>query len=322
MKIERVETLPLSIPLKKKYEWHKGAFTDVKFVVLRIYTDDGIIGFGEACPNPTQDGQTVGSIKYAIDHYIAPTLVGKDPFERNLLIDIAEKCVPGNSCSLCAVDIALHDIVGKACKLPVSSLLGGTFRKRVLVDAELSMGTLEETRNEAISYVSEGAHVLRVKVGENDEEDLRRIKAIREEFGDEVKISCDANEAWTVKRALNFIKRAEKFGLYIVEQPIPHWDLDGMAAVTKATECYIVADEGFNSPQDVLRLVDHKAADVLGLKLTKGGGFTGNLKNVAVAAAGGIPCLIGSMEAHSVGVSAKTTFSLQHSRSQSPMLFQ
>lgn len=308
VKIKRVETIAIKIPYKKGYKTSLGTKIVQANVLVKIYTDDEIVGVGECAPYPSFSGDTYETAKVVIDRYLAPVILDEDPFDLERLSTKMESTLPHHQFAKAAIDIALYDIVGKALKVPVYKLLGGLFRDRIPASAGIGIGPPEEVREGAEHAVNEGYRTLKVKIGRGVREDVETVKAIRKTVGDGVKIRVDANQAYNPRTAIKIIQKMEEYDLELVEQPVKGWDIEGLARVARAVDTPIAADESvmlFNAALDVIR---RNAADILCLKVGKLGGL-GNVRKAAVIAdAADIQCWVGTMMESGVGTSANIHF--------------
>ena len=146
------------------------------------------------------------------------------------------------------------------------------------------------------NYVEQGVRAFKPKVGGNPDDDAVRLKAIREAVGDGISIRADANQGYTAKEAIRLCRLAEKYdvGLELLEQPVPAWDLEGMALVRKSVDTLIEADESAYSIHDVMNIIRQGAADVINIKVAKAGGLYNAKKIAALAEAAGLGCVLGT----------------------------
>jgi len=277
------------------------------YVIVKIETDEGLTGIGESNSDIAFFGETVEAVKAAIDRYMAPILIGKDPFDREqLLYEIGHRgWLP---CSRSGIDLALHDLLGKVLNVPVSSLIGGSHLDKVLVAIEVPRGSPQEMAAHSAEYVSQGIRALKPKIGgAKGEDDAKRLRAIREAVGGNISIRADANQGYTPKEAIELCKKAQDYGvgLELLEQPVARWDLDGMAEVKRSVDTLIEADESAFSPEDVINIVKKQAADVINVKVAKAGGLYNAKKIAAIAEAADLQCVIGTEWGLGVKVAAK-----------------
>ncbi|MDP6458741.1 MAG: mandelate racemase/muconate lactonizing enzyme family protein, partial [Candidatus Bathyarchaeota archaeon] len=244
--------------------------------MVKIETDEGVTGIGEAATDIGFFGETLEAVKYGIDRYIAPSLLGMDPLNRELIM--AKMTLDGERqlpCARSGIDLALHDLMGKALNVPVTTLLGGRLRNKVLAAIEVGAPTPEDLAELCNEYVRQGVRAFKLKMHGYPDEDLAKIQAVREAVGNEITIRTDANQGYTVKEAIKICQGAEKLdlSLELMEQPIAEWDLDGMAMIRNSTNVLIEADEGVYNRYDVMRFIKRGAADCFLIKPAKAGGL-------------------------------------------------
>ena len=311
MKISNVSTVAVSLPWKPppystemagtKREWGRNVrgssyipdFT-LNYVIVTVETDEGITGVGEAATDIGFFGEPLEEVKYAIERYFGPRLIGKDPFDREEILYLLD--YRGNTCARSGIDLALHDLLGKALEIPVYDLIGGCCRERVLVAIEIAGGTPDGMAKLCAEYVEQGVRAFKPKIGGYPEDDAIRLKAIREAVGEGISIRADANQGYTPKEAIRLCRLAEKYdvGLELLEQPVPAWDLNGMALVRKSVDTLIEADESAYSTHDVMNIIRQGAADVINIKVAKAGGLYNAKKIAALAEAAGLGCVLGT----------------------------
>lgn len=276
-------------------------------VVIKILTDENIVGWGEASPSRRITGETVESTIYAIKNYLKPILIGKDPTCVNDIFREIDENLQGHTSAKAAVDMALYDILGKNFNLSLYKLLGSS-RNTIVTDITIGIKSPEKMAKSAVEFVDRGFRILKIKVGTDPLEDVERVKAVRDVVGDKIIIRVDANQGWTPKQAVKTIRKMEKYGIELVEQPVPWWDLDGMAFVREKVDTPIAADESVHSPVDALRLVKSKAADIINIKLMKCGGVNKALKIANIAEAADVELMIGCMGESTLGITGAAHF--------------
>ena len=265
-------------------------------IFLKLTTDEGIIGYGEACPFSPVTGENEKTVLAALETF-TPGLVGADPYDLQGIHAMMDNCLYGNGSAKCAVDIACYDIIGKKAQQPLYKILGSGNNKLV-TDVTIGINKPEIMAERATEWVKKGFNILKIKTGINPDEDVEAIRLMRESFGYDVLIRVDGNQGYTVGSALDIIPRFAKLGVKAVEQPLPYWDIDGLATVRRNALSYgvqIMADESLHSPHDALRLCQTGAVDVLNIKLMKCGGIYPALKIDAIGEAYGVNCMVGCM---------------------------
>ncbi|MEO7146005.1 MAG: enolase C-terminal domain-like protein, partial [Bryobacteraceae bacterium] len=191
------------------------------------------------------------------------------------------------------LEMALWDILGKALNLPLYRLLGGPVRE--FVPTKWSVSGLEPARAAEIAAwaVERGFRAMKVKVGIEPEQDIARVKAVRQAIGNEVRLGADANGGWSPRVAIQTIRRLTEQNIFFAEQPVAPLDVAWMRDVRRSVEVPIVADESVFRLQDAMALVRAEAADVFSIYVGKGG-IGPARKIAAVAEAAGLTCTIGS----------------------------
>ncbi|MHB8643869.1 MAG: mandelate racemase/muconate lactonizing enzyme family protein [Gaiellaceae bacterium] len=323
MRITRVSAIPIRIPLPTAPYATENAGTRIDwngrrsrrspdrpdpaldYALVRIETDDGVVGIGEAQADLGFFGNTLEELCAAIDQYLGPQLLGRDPFDRELLLDLLD--YRENSCARSGIDLALHDLIGRALGVPVSVLLGGTHRRRIEVAVEIAGGAPEDMAAMCTSLVSQGVRAFKAKIGGYVDADVERLSAIREAVGPAVTLRADANQGYQPKEAIRLCRLAERasVGLELLEQPVAAWDLSGMALVRASVDTPIEADESCYTVHDAIQIVRHGAADVLNVKLAKAGGLYTAKKIAVIAESAGLRCVVGTSFGLGVEVAAK-----------------
>ncbi len=239
-----------------------------------------------------------------IDKYYSPILIGKDPFDLELIHHEMNYKYPANHAAKAAIDMALYDLCGKTLNIPVYQLLGGRCREQVEIGAALGIGTPSETAQKAKDYINQGAKAIKLKVGINPKQDIETVKTVREVLGEEIPIRIDANAGYSVKRAMKVLQRTEQWDVEYFEQPIAAWDREGLNLLRKSSSTPIMVDESLCTIGDAVELIRAEAADIFGLKLIKHGGIYNAKKIATLAQANGIECVVISPWETQIGQSA------------------
>jgi L-alanine-DL-glutamate epimerase-like enolase superfamily enzyme len=310
MIIHSIETFSVAVPLIKPFKTALRTVTIAESIFVKISTEDGFVGWGEAPPTHVITGDSLGSIQFAIEHVLGPRLVGLDLRHSEWVFQQLHRSMVGNSSAKAALDMAIHDLLGHLAGLPLVTLLGG-YWESIETDFTVSVNDAKEMAEDALSYVNKGFNVLKIKVGIDDiSKDVDRIRVIREKIGYDTKLRLDANQGWGAKEAVRAIGQMEDAGLDIelIEQPVKAYDIEGLQHVTLHTHTPIMADESIFSPKDGLRVLQLRAADLINVKLMKAGGIHQALKINALAESYGVECMTGSMIETKLGISAAAHF--------------
>lgn len=306
MGIKRIEVYSVNLRYFEPFRIAPGASGESRNIVVRVITDYEVEGWGESSPSRRVTGETGETVAAALSR-IAPELIGLCPLRIEQDVETMDQLIDGNPAAKAAIDIALHDILGKTTGKQLFMLLGG-YRTGVLTDITLSIKTPEEMAADAVKAVEKGFRALKVKVGLNPSEDFERIRMVREAVGEDVEIRIDANGGWNPEQAVEVLNKVERFNIRFVEQPVPAEDVKGLARVRKNSPIPVMADESVHSPADALRLIEEEAVDLINIKLMKSGGILKARKISSVAEAAGIPCMVGCMGESGIGVAAGAHF--------------
>jgi len=312
MKITRVEVFPIGMPYAKPYEQATGVTKMARRVVVKLHTDEGIVGLGEASTLlPNRTGESAQVIAVVIANLFAPLLLGENPLEMQQVMQKLRKASMdkyGFLYSKTAIDMALHDIAGKAYNVPVAALLGGVVRTSIGVARSVPLAAPEEVARAAERLRREGYKMITVKAGLDPVMDLERVKAVRAAVGDGFPVEVDVNQGYRADVAVRWLSKMEEYEIENVEQPCPWWDLAGMAEVTRALRCTVTADESMLCAAEAMNLVRQQAADAFTIKVAKCGGFLQSKRIAAIADAAGLSCNMGSEHPAGIGTAAMAHF--------------
>ena len=304
MKITGFRLGLLSAPLRVPFRTALREVGHVEDIVVELYTSDGAVGRGEAPPTAAVTGETLGSIQAALAGHICPALVGREVSDLEELCSVISGSIVGNTSAKAAAEIAVWDLYGQACGLPLYKLLGGG-RTAMETDLTISVNHPETMAKDAAHAVAQGYRTLKIKVGENPDLDLARLRAVRAAAPEAV-VRIDANQAWTPRQAVELLEamQAEGLNLELVEQPVKARDLEGLAFVTAHSPVPVMADESVFSPLDAMTILQNHGADYINIKLMKCGGLSNALRIVSAAQVYGVECMIGCMLEAKVSVTA------------------
>ncbi|ESZ53667.1 enolase C-terminal domain-like protein [Mesorhizobium sp. L103C131B0] len=319
MKIARIESRILEIPVKKVVRTGIGAIDRIANVFVRIYTDDGIVGIGEAGPWPVVT-ETLADTRSAVDENFAPALIGADPVAIGFIHSKMDGLVHGCGCSKSALDMALYDVVGKALGQPVYMLLGGAHRTQFRLSKSLGSQVISHDVNEMESLLRDGIGTFKIKMGLlPPTEDLERARALRKLAGPITDIRLDYNQSLSMSEAVRVLERACEIEPTFIEQPLPRWNIDGLTHLSARISAPIAADESLFTVHDAFTLSTRAAAKVFCLKLSKHGGLYRTKIVAGIAEAAGINCHFSTMNETSLGCAA--TWNCRGGRHQLPFLY-
>ncbi|MCR4396403.1 MAG: dipeptide epimerase [Candidatus Saccharicenans sp.] len=302
MKIKKVEIFSFDVPLVEPFRISIGTMYAANDVLVRIITDSGLYGIGEACPFPPITGETQDS-NIAAARAIREILLDKDPLNIEGLIEGIGNIVHANPSAVAAFDMALYDLLGKVAGLPLYKLLGG-YRSSFETDLTTGLNTPEKMAASVKESLALGYRQIKIKVGEDPDQDVRRVQAVRQAIGPEIKLRIDANQGWSVSQAISALKRMEPYQIEFCEQPVKDSDIYGLRQVRTQSPVPIMADESLFGPADAIKLIKEEACDYFNIKLMKAGGILNSLKIAHVAAAANIKCMVGCMLETRLGLTA------------------
>lgn len=264
------------------------------FQAFTILTDEGITGLSPIYTSP-------------LPASLLEILIGENPMNAERLWSKMFWAMRGSNMSTVgAIDIALWDIIGKATKQPVYQLLGG-FRDRVpayTCGGGLNL-SLEQLLEEQQWYVEHGSKALKMKIGlPNPDEDLARVKAVRDAVGPNIDIMVDVNNGWSVNVAIRMAKRLERYDIGWLEEPVWKFDIDGYARVAAATEIPIATGEGMSDLLYFKKMLENKCCDIIQANPQHCGGLTAWRKIAALAEAYGAYMAPHHVEEHPVNAQA------------------
>jgi muconate cycloisomerase len=306
MKITAIDCIPLSVPLRPELAIRASGGTHSKspFLLTKIHTDAGFIGLGEVSCTPRWSGEDQVTAAHFIRTLFAPALIGQDPCDIGRLTLLMRHTLAGHPFTKAALEMALWDILGKSVNLPIYRLLGGPVRS--FVPLKWSISGVEPARAAEIARwaLDQGFTTMKVKVGIDPEQDIARVRAVREAVGPAIHLGVDANGGWTPSQAVSMIRRLEAFDIYFAEQPVPPGDVEWLADVRRQVSTPLLADESVYTPQDALSIVKAHAAGALSIYVGKSAGIGPACKIASIAEAAMLGCTIGSNLELGVGSAA------------------
>ena len=324
--IQAVEIYKLFIPLKEPFVISLGAIHNVQNVIVIIRTADGCTGYGECSPYMTINGESIDTC-FIVGQYFAQVLKGKDALDIAGSIVAMDKTIYANSSIKSAFDIALYDIASQHAGLPLYKFLGGTKNKVLETDMTVSIGDPQKMKDDAIRFKSEGFPAIKVKLGGAKEDDVARIKAIRDGIGMEHPLRIDANQGWaTADYAIEVLQALSEYGIEHCEEPISRYRFMELSKVSAASPIPIMADESCGDEWDAERLIQLKACSMFNIKLGKSGGFYKGVKIAALGSAAGMHMQVGGFMESRLGMTAAAHLalsndSIHHCDFDTPLMF-
>ena len=270
-KIRDVAIMPYNLPQKQVV---KAAFSTpltTDNVLIRLRTEEGVIGWGESSPYAPITGENQQS-DVSMGRSLAELVKGRDVFALSRISADMDDSADYNQSIKAAFEMAMWDICGKIAGLPVCVLLGG-YRDSFQTDLTVTFETPSIMASRAKEYVAAGFKAVKIKVGENPEIDIQRVREIREAVGKNIALRIDANQGWTPTEAIRSLRAMEAYNIEFCEQPVKYWDLGGMRRVRNNVGIPIMADETVHTPHNLIDVIRQEAADMVNIKLMKAGGI-------------------------------------------------
>lgn len=292
MRITNVEAIPVNIPFSGTINWKSGHMPGADNVIVKITAEDGTYGVGEATPRIGIYGETQQSIYYVVKDVLAPMLIGEDSFNLQKIWDKMSFAV-WNPTAKGAIDIALYDLNGRLCGLPICKMLGGPYRTEIPLSWTMAgtYGSYQDEVDEVIHKTAEGYRSFKIKTGNGDvDEDIRLLKEMKANCPEGTNLYIDVNMAYTREEAFKVLRALEGV-ISCVEEPLPSTDDEGRLALSKAVSTPILSDESTITVNDVYRQIRLGAISRVGIKLPRTG-FTLSTKIVHLAEIANLPCQI------------------------------
>jgi len=296
MKIKKIECFPLILPIAEIYGGAAGFLEDCRSLIVRLETEDGVEGWGEATQGrPGNTYETLETMQIMAERCFAPALAGMDLEQTGSVLRKLQRARYGHPLTKAAMETAIFDALGKLYRVPVYRLLGGPYRTEIDLVGGLGLDLGPQAIEAQVRKLKQqGFNTFKLKIGQKDRaQDVERVRMAREAAGPEASIRVDGNASYTFADARELLAALAPFRITDAEQPLARSDLESLAALRRAVAIPIAAQESISSPEDVLAVAKLQAADLLKIKLTHIGGFTRSLRVAAVAEAAGMPVVVG-----------------------------
>lgn len=304
-KIETLRVHRISIPAKAVHSHGSGDVAGINVAILELVTDTGITGWGEASPWPVFTGTAEGNAA-ALHVHLRPHLIGQDPVQVEVHMNMAEKVLVGHPEAKAALEMALLDITGQITGLSVCELVGGRMRDSMGMSFSIANPDFDADLDDIAAMWEDGVRIFKFKTGFADHRfDIMRCEKLREIYGDEADIRIDYNQGLPAYDAVRRIRDLEAFRPTFVEQPVKMHEREALAHITHVIDTPIMADESVFDPKGALLGAQNRIADIFSLKIMKSGGIRRALEVAAIARAAGIEiyggCMFETGLAHAAG---------------------
>lgn len=308
MKIRSGEAIPIRIDLKQPFKIASGVLSHSNHVLVRLVDEDGRVGWGETTTFMEVYGYDQRSLYHVLSEYLIPAVIGVETDDLDAVHRRMDLAAPFNFMAKAGIDIAAHDLAARAAGRPLHALLGGARTDRVPLIGVVDIVEPSVAAESACRQVSAGFRTIKIKVGLDAAADLLRVEAVRTAVGDAVGLRIDGNCGYDLETALAVFGRMDDYGLEWIEQPLPAWDLEGMANLARRLRTPIAADESVYTVHDAGRCIAAGAADVVNIKVTKCGGIFRCRRIAELCRASGVPCFLGGCLESSPGMAAAMHF--------------
>lgn len=295
MKITKVEPIVLRVPLDSPVVTSFGMMTSRTCVLVSVEADTGEYGIGEIWNNFPSWGvyEKIATLKHGIE----PLVVGEDPrdigrihqklLKTHTVMGLQWGALGPIYHSISGVDMALWDLLGKHTGYSVAKLLGGSVRESVGVYASgLGPGTFEELVEQ---HLEAGVTAFKLKVGKEEQQDIRNLKRMRDILPAQTKLMIDANQAWQRRTAIHCLQRYKEFDLTWIEEPLRCDDLEGLSLIREVTGIPIAAGENLYGQRNTRMALERNALDIIQPDLSKQGGISECRRMVDLAASWEVP---------------------------------
>jgi len=303
--ITKIDIYRFSIPMEP-FTIATGTMDHAQNVFIRVHTSMGFYGVGECSAFPGITGETQDTCLVMAREF-AKLWIGKDALDIPGRLHQLHLFAANNTTIKSAFDMALYDIAAKNAGLPLYEYLGGTRR---VIESDITIGIASPVlmAERAIAFKKSGANILKVKLGKNAVEDVKRIKGIREAIGPDLKIRIDANQGWNFDDAVFALQAMGKYDIEFCEQPMRTWYDDRLPELMAVTPIKIMADESVYNHHDARKQINSGSCHYINIKMAKAGGIYEAKQIHDLAAEKGVPCMMGGMLESRIALSAKLHF--------------
>jgi L-Ala-D/L-Glu epimerase len=302
MKIIRITLSQFDAPFRFGYRSTHLLRQKADSVLVALYFDSGVTGYGESVPRTYVTGESPASVTGLLRGPFADLIVGRNVGSladvEHLLEELRQLCrregIRTFQSALGAIDIALLDALGKERGIPVYSLIGPQIRSTLPWSLPIPLLSDAEIRKFHAGITRGTFSSLKVLASRDEVQNVERLKLVRDLFGEEIEVRLEVNGNWTRDEAHSHLRQLQRFRLAAVEQPVAKGDLEGLREIRKAFGIPVIVDESLCGPEDAEVLIAKEACDILNIKISKVGGLVAAKRIAAFAASRGVTCLLGA----------------------------
>lgn len=280
--IRKIELHKISIPLIEPFIISLGPLYHAENVIVTIHTHEGLTGMGECSPFMTIHGETADTA-LVVGSLFKDFFVGKNAWDIAARIAEMDRIIYGNSSIKSAFDMALYDIAAQHAGQPLYQFLGGNKNKIITTDYTVSVDSCKKMAADALKIKKAGFPVIKVKLGKGGQEDIDRMRAIRDAVGYEIPIRIDANQGWQEDEAISVLQALGPLNIQHCEEPVARWNFMQLPKIKSQSPIPIMADESCCDVHDLQRLIEINACDLINIKLGKSGGIFKALQMIRLA---------------------------------------
>jgi len=314
MQIRETEIYKLSIPMHP-FTIATGTMHFAQNIFIRVHTSEGIIGKGECSAFPMIVGETQNTC-FEMAKDFAKLWKGKDATAIEERMNELHSFTAFNSTIKSAFDMALFDIAAQQAQQPLYRYLGANNKKELETDLTIGISTPDDMARQAKEFIERGVRIIKIKLGKNAEDDVERVKKIREAVGENIILRIDANQGWDYEDALFALQSMYNYDIQFCEQPMRHWNDHQLPLLNQLSSIPVMADESAFDHHDAERLIQAKACSYVNIKFSKSGGILEAAKINAVCEAAQIPCMMGGMLESRLALTAFAHFATAHDNIQ------
>jgi o-succinylbenzoate synthase len=285
-----------------------GTMNFAQNIFLRAHTDNGLTGVGECSAFPMIVGETQATC-YEVAKDFASLWKNKNAADIEARLAELHLAIAGNYTIKSAFDMLLYDLAAKEANQPLYQFLGGT-KRRIETDITIGIGTPEAMAQTAIQFKTQGYQIIKVKLGKKPDEDVERIKQIRNAIGPEIILRLDANQGWTFDDAVFALQNLAPYHIQFCEQPMRTYNDDLLPRLCTLSPIPIMADESVYTHRDAEKIIQNKAGKYINIKLAKSGGINEAIQINQVAERNGMNCMQGGMLESRLALTANVHFAM------------
>ncbi|MVN23065.1 mandelate racemase/muconate lactonizing enzyme family protein [Mucilaginibacter arboris] len=307
MKFTSFEIYKYSIPIEP-FTIATGTMEFAQNIFIRANTDIGLTGVGECSAFPMIVGESQGTC-YELAKDFAAIWKNKDAAEIETRLAELDLYIAKNYTIKSAFDMVLYDLAAKHANQPLYKFLGGEKRK-IETDITIGIAAPEAMAGSALKFKAQGFEIIKVKLGKQPEEDIERIKQIRNAIGPDIKLRLDANQGWTFDDAVFTLQNLAQYNIQFCEQPMRTYNDNLLPELCKLSPIPIMADESVYTHYDAERIIQNKSAKYINIKFAKSGGINEAIKINQVAEKNNINCMQGGMLESRLALTANVHFAM------------